>query len=86
MGSYPPPGRGASDPNRRIEEAIERIEAELRFAIDYVNDAIVPQVRREAIAAMRTAAGKLRELADRLDAAPERPADAAAPRPKDPRP
>jgi hypothetical protein len=59
---------------RRIEEAMELIEMELRHTIAYINDAIVPQVRKESISAMRTAADKLRELADRFD------------QPKDPRP
>jgi hypothetical protein len=40
---------------------------ELRHAIAYVNDAVVPQVRRESITAMRTLADTLRGLADRMD-------------------
>lgn len=52
---------------QRIEEAIERIEMELRSAIAYVNDAVVPQVRRESIRTMRTAADTLRNLADRFE-------------------
>ena len=52
MGTYPPPGPGGV--GRRIEEAIELIEMELRHAIAYVNDAVIPQVRRESISAMRT--------------------------------
>jgi hypothetical protein len=59
---------------RRIEEAVELIEMELRHTIAYINDAIVPQVRKESISAMRTVADKLRDLADRFD------------QPKDPRP
>jgi hypothetical protein len=59
---------------RRIEEAVELIEMELRHTIAYINDAIVPQVRKESVNAMRTVADKLRELADRFD------------QPKDPRP
>jgi hypothetical protein len=51
----------------RIEEAIELIEMELRHAVAYVNDAVVPQVRKESITALRTVAGKLRELADRFE-------------------
>jgi len=50
----------------RIEEAVELIEMELRHAIAYVNDAVIPQVRRESISAMRTAADTLRTLADRF--------------------
>jgi hypothetical protein len=52
---------------QRIDEAIELIEMELRHAITYVNDAVIPQVRRESIIAMRTAADTLSNLADRFD-------------------
>ena len=68
-------GAGATDTgkgsgtSRRMEEAVERMEAELRGAIDYVNGNVVPQVRRESIAAMRAIAGRLRELADRMEKA-----------------
>ena len=47
MSSYPPPGPGNAGAGQRIEEAIELIEMELRHAIAYVNDAIVPQVLAE---------------------------------------
>jgi hypothetical protein len=40
---------------------------ELRHAIAYVNDAVVPQVRSESISAMRKISDKLRNLADRMD-------------------
>ena len=66
MSTYPPPGPGA-DVGRRIDEAIELIEMELRHAIAYVNDAVIPRVRSESISAMRKTADKLRELADRID-------------------
>lgn len=80
MSSYPPPGPGGpgapgpgSGPwpggvGRRLEEAIELIEMELRHAVAYVNDAVVPQMRRESISAMRTVAETLKNLADRMDA------------------
>jgi hypothetical protein len=51
----------------RIEEAIELIEMELRHVIATVNDAVIPQVRKESISALRTVSDKLRELADRFD-------------------
>ncbi|HUH64278.1 MAG TPA: hypothetical protein VLZ50_14825 [Terracidiphilus sp.] len=73
MSGYPPPGQGNVGVGRRIEEAIELIELELRHAVMYVNDAIVPQVRSESISAMRTVADKLRNLADRLDQSGPRP-------------
>lgn len=61
------PGNGPRTVGQRIDEAIELIEMELRHAITYVNDAVIPQVRRESITAMRMTADTLRELADRFD-------------------
>jgi len=40
---------------------------ELRHAIAYVNDAVVPQVRTESISAMRKVSDNLRDLADRME-------------------
>jgi hypothetical protein len=54
---------------QRIEEAVELIEMELRHTIGYVNDAVIPHVRRESISAMRSVADSLRSLADRFDQA-----------------
>ena len=42
---------------------------ELKHAIGYVNDAVVPQVRKESISAMRKVSDTLRNLADRMDQA-----------------
>jgi hypothetical protein len=52
---------------QRIEEAMELIEMELRHAIAYVNDAVVPQVRKESITTMRKMSDTLRNLADRIE-------------------
>ncbi len=73
MSSYPPPpppsgpGGVGARVGARIDEAIELIEMELRHAVAYVNDAVVPQVRKESITALRTVAGTLRDLADRFE-------------------
>lgn len=69
MSSYPPPGPGPAPGSfsSRIEEAVELIEMELRHAIAYVNDAVVPQVRKESITAMRSLSDTLRNLADRIE-------------------
>jgi hypothetical protein len=75
----PPPGPGYGGLGRRLEEAIELIEMELRHTIAYVNDAVVPQVRKESISAIRAMSETLRNLADRFDSQPSNP-------PKDPRP
>ncbi|MGA7340569.1 MAG: hypothetical protein WBE72_11345 [Terracidiphilus sp.] len=87
MSSYPPPPPGPGGVGQRIEEAMELIEMELRHAVAYVNDAVIPEVRRESINAMRTVADTLRNLADRMDArAGGRPGPGAEPGPgKDPR-
>ncbi len=82
MSTYPPYGPGASGVGRRIEEAIELIEMELRHAAAYVNDAVIPQVRSESITALRTVADSLRSFADRLDRKP----GSQPSQPKDPRP
>ena len=66
MGSYPPPPPGPGV-GRRLEEAIELIEMELRHAVSYVNDAVIPQVRQESIRAMRNVSETLRGLADKMD-------------------
>ncbi len=61
------PNWGGPSIGQRIDEAIELIEMELRHAVAYMNDAVIPQVRRESISAMRTAADTLRTLADRFE-------------------
>ncbi len=67
MSTYPPPGSGAGGVGRRIEEAVELIEMELRHTIAYVNSAVVPQVRQESISALRNMADTLHTLADRFE-------------------
>jgi hypothetical protein len=71
MSTYPPPGPppGPVGPTvgQRIDQAVELIEMELRHAISYVNDAIIPQVRSESITAMRKASDALRDLADKFE-------------------
>jgi len=85
--NYPPGWRGPGV-GERIEEAIELIEMELRHAIAYVNDAVIPQVRKESISAMRVAADTLRSLADRFEQqgrSPSQPPNPPPNPPKDPR-
>jgi hypothetical protein len=67
MSTYPPYGSGPGGVGRRIEEAVELIEMELRHAAAYVNDAVIPHVRAESISGLRTVADSLRRFADRLD-------------------
>jgi hypothetical protein len=62
-------GSGSQGPSvgQRIDEMVARMETELRGAVTYVNENVVPQVKRESITAMRTISEKLRELADRME-------------------
>ncbi|HEY3705049.1 MAG TPA: hypothetical protein VGL22_08310 [Terracidiphilus sp.] len=69
MSTPPPPSGTPGSVGQRIDEALELIQMELRHAIGYVNDAVVPQVRRESISAMRTVADTLQSLADRMEKA-----------------
>ncbi|MGB6193192.1 MAG: hypothetical protein WBF42_12045 [Terracidiphilus sp.] len=81
MNSYPPPP-GPGSVGQRIDEAIELIEMELRHAIAYMNDAIVPQVRSESISALRKLSDTMRKMADRMDKRPDqRPDQPQGPRP-----
>jgi hypothetical protein len=61
------PNAGGPTIGQRLDEAIELIQMELRHAVAYVNDAVIPQVRRESIQGLRTAAETLRNLADRFE-------------------
>ena len=67
MSTTPPPGPGMGGVGRRIEEALELIEMELRHTIAFINDSVVPQVRSESVSAMRTLAKKLHDLADKFE-------------------
>jgi hypothetical protein len=65
MSSYPPPpGHGFGE---RIEDVIARIQFEVKQAAQYVNDAVVPQVRKESVTALRTLGETLKGLADKMD-------------------
>ncbi len=67
MSANQTPNRGGPGIGQRMDEAMERIQTELRHAIAYVNDAVIPQARRESIQGLRSAADTLRNLADRLE-------------------
>ena len=66
----PPP-----DPNQvprqplhdRLNETAARVEEELRSLAKYINDEVVPDVRRYSSDALRTAAIELHKLAQKMD-------------------
>jgi len=59
------------DPKRSWEqqfrEAATHLEDDLRRFAKYINDDVVPDVRRNSSEALRAAAAELRKLAERMD-------------------
>lgn len=65
---------------QRLREAGETAEADVRRVIGYINDEVVPDVRRNGSEALRLAAAELQKLAQRIDDARHPP----PPPPRDP--
>ena len=57
----------------RIQETAARVEDELRNLATYLNDEVVPDVRRFSSETLRTAAIELHKLAQRMDDASGKP-------------
>lgn len=51
----------------RLREAGAQVEDELRRVVTYLNDEVVPDVRRNGSAALRAAATELARLAERME-------------------
>jgi hypothetical protein len=51
----------------RLHETAARIEEDLRHLASYINDEVVPDVRRFSSGALRNAAIELQKLAQRMD-------------------
>jgi hypothetical protein len=50
-----------------LKDAADKVEAEVKRAISYLNDEVVPNVRVHSSRGLREAAEQLRKLADQLD-------------------
>ncbi len=61
--------RNAGKPgfSEEVNAVAAKVELELDRLIRYLNDEVVPDVRRHSSTALRTAAERLRELAETLD-------------------
>jgi hypothetical protein len=71
---------------QQLREAATHLEDDLRRFSKYVNDEIVPQVRRNSSEALRDAAAELHKLAQRMDdharrTPPQQPPPRDAPKP-----
>ena len=52
---------------RAIEDTALKAEAEVRRVIQYLNDEVVPEVRRDGSRALRAMADEMTRLAERID-------------------
>jgi len=52
---------------QQLREAAARVEEDLRHVVTYINDEVVPDIRRNGSQALRDAALELQKLADRMD-------------------
>ena len=73
-------GGGPQEPGkpweRRLNEAGARMEEELRRVVRYVDEEVVPEVRRNSSKALRIASEQLRRLAEQME---ERNASSCSP-------
>jgi hypothetical protein len=64
-------GGGFEDFGRKIDEKFQgakpKVEAELQKLVRYINDEVVPDVRREGSHALRAAAEQMRKLAEYIE-------------------
>ena len=52
---------------QQLREAAARAEEELRRVVTYINDEVVPDIRRNGSQALRFAAEEMQKLAQRMD-------------------
>ncbi len=52
---------------QKLHDAGVRIEEDLRRVVQYINDEVVPEVRRNGSAALRAAGIELQKLAERME-------------------
>jgi hypothetical protein len=52
---------------QQVKEAAARAEEEVRRVVTYINDEVVPDIRRNGSNALRLAAEELQKLAQRMD-------------------
>ena len=57
----------------RLREAASHVEQDLRRVVTYINDEVVPDVRRNGSEALRSAAAELHRLAERMDSSNRHP-------------
>jgi hypothetical protein len=69
--------------DQQLRDAGTHLEADLRSVVKYINDEVVPDVRRNGSEALRAAAAELHRLAQRMDDHARRTSASPPPPPKD---
>jgi hypothetical protein len=71
---------------QQLRDAAAHLETDLKNVVKYINDEVVPEVRRNGSEAMRAAAAELHKLAQKMDdharrtaTPPSQPKDASKP-------
>ena len=52
---------------QQLREAASRAEEEMRKVVTYINDEVMPEVRRNGSVALRAAADQMHKLAEKMD-------------------
>ncbi|HEV2619626.1 MAG TPA: hypothetical protein VGU23_06770 [Acidobacteriaceae bacterium] len=60
-------GDGPKHWEQQMRDATKRAEEELRRVVTYINDEVVPDIRRNGSVALRAASAELEKLARRMD-------------------
>jgi hypothetical protein len=68
---------------QQLRDAATHLETDLRSVVKYINDEVVPDVRRNGSEALRAAAAELHRLAQRMDEHARRTSTSPPPPPKD---
>jgi hypothetical protein len=68
---------------QQLRDAATHLETDLKTVVKYINDEVVPGVRRNSSEALRTAAAELHKLASRMDDHARRSSTPPPPPPKD---
>lgn len=66
-----------------LRDTASHLEKDLRNAVNYINDEVVPEVRRSGSTALQNAAVELRKLAERMDEYARNSKSSSPPPPKD---
>ena len=53
--------------DERFNQALPRVEEEVKKVIAYLNDQVVPQLRQDSAQALHSAADQLKKLAEQLE-------------------